>query len=185
MRKLKLQMQISIDGYVAGPQGELDWMTWNWDGELNRYVDALTEPVDTILLGRKMTNGFISHWTKVADNPNDPTYAFGKKMMDTPKVVFTKTLTKSEWENTEIATGDLTEEVTHLKNQKGRDMIVYGGAGFVSALIQAGLIDQFHLFVNPAVLGQGLTIFRDHRQDLTLVKAIPFECGIVLLHYEP
>jgi dihydrofolate reductase len=187
MKKLKLQVQMSVDGYIAGPDGELDWMVWNWDDELGRYVNELTDSVDTILLGRKMADGFISHWTNVVNNPDDPTHAFGKKMIDTPKVIFTKTLEKSTWENTDIATGDLTDEVTKLKGQDGQDIIVYGGASFVSDLIKNGLIDEFHLFVNPVVLGEGLTIFNEinHKQNLKLVKAIPFDCGITLLHYEP
>lgn len=187
MRKLKLQIQMSIDGYIAGPNGELDWLVWDWDDKLGQYVNQLTDPVDTILLGRKMAEGFISHWTNVINNPDDPTYAFGKKMIDTPKVVFTKTLKKSEWENTDIATGDLTQEINKLKSQNDNDIIVYGGASFVSALIKNGLIDEFHLFVNPTVLGEGMTIFNNvnQRQTLTLVNTIPFDCGIVLLHYEP
>lgn len=187
MKKLKLQVQMSVDGYVAGPNGEMDWMVWDWDDELNRYVNELTEPVDTILLGRKMADGFISHWTNVVNNPDDPSHASGKKMVDTPKVVFTKTLKKSAWENTDIATGDLTDEITKLKSQDGNDIIVYGGAEFVSGLVKGGLIDEYHLFVNPAILGEGMTIFKDviHNQNLTLVNAIPFDCGIVLLHYEP
>ena len=187
MRKLKLQVQMSVDGYIAGPNGELDWMVWDWDDELNSYLTELTEPVDTILLGRKMAGGFISHWTNVVNDPNNPDYAAGKKFVDTPKIVFTKTLKKSEWENTDIASGDLTDEITKLKSQNGKDIIVYGGATFVSALIKGGLIDEFHFFVNPVVLGEGLTIFKDvnHKQDLTLVNAVPFDCGIVLLHYGP
>ena len=178
---------MSIDGYVAGPNGELDWMVWNWDDALNNYVTELTESIDTILLGRKMTDGFISHWTKVANDPDDPSHASGKKFIDIPKVVFTKTLKKSTWPNTDITTGDLADEVNRLKRQNGKDIIVYGGASFVSSLVKNQLIDEFHLFVNPTILGEGMTIFNDvnHRQTLTLVNAIPFNCGIVLLHFEP
>lgn len=189
MRKLKLQMQTAINGYVAGPNGELDWMTWNWDDQLSQYVDELTASIDTILLGRKMTDGFVSHWVNVKNTPTDPAHDFGKKMIDTPKVVFTKTLKKSPWPNTntELATGDLANEVNQLKQQAGKDIIVYGGASFVASLVKARLIDEFHLFVNPAALGNGLTIFNDvsETQKLTLIKAIPFDCGIVLLHYKP
>jgi dihydrofolate reductase len=187
MRKLKLQVQITIDGYVAGPDGALDWMVWDWDEALKKTVEALTEPVDTILLGRKMADGFISHWTNVRDNLDDPEYASGKKFVETPKIVFSKTLQESPWENTEIATGDLTEEVSRLKNQNGGDMIVYGGASFVSALVRERLIDAFYLFVNPVVLGEGKTIFDEvhDQQPMTLVEARAFECGITLLHYEP
>jgi dihydrofolate reductase len=186
MRKLKLQVQMSVDGYIAGPGGEMDWMVWDWDDKLKRYVNELTEPVDTILLGRKMTDGFISYWSDVMSKPDDPSNAFAKKMIETPKVVFTKTLNKSQWVNTDIATGDLRDEINKLKSQNGRDIIVYGGATFDSSLIKAGLIDEFHLFINPAAIGNGLTIFKDVNeiQKLNLVKSIAFDCGIVLLHYQ-
>jgi len=185
MKKLKLQMQTSIDGFVGGPNGELDWMMWNWDDEIKNYVNELTDSVDTILLGRKMTEGFISHWTNIVKNQRgDPSYPFAKKMVDKPKVVFTKTLNKSPWENTKLATGDIVQEVNQLKNEKGKDIIVYGGAGFVTSLIKNNLIDECYLFVNPAAIGQGLSIF-DGRTNFKLVRSIPFSCGIVLLNYEP
>jgi dihydrofolate reductase len=84
VRKLKLQVQISVDGCIAGPNGEMDWLVWNWDDKLKKYVDKLTEPVDTILMGRKMTDSFISHWSDVMNKPDDPWNAFSKKMMETP-----------------------------------------------------------------------------------------------------
>lgn len=179
-------MQTSIDGFVAGPNGELDWMTWDWDDALKDYVNNLTESVDTILLGRKMADGFISHWGNVIKDPDNPEYAAGKKFIDTPKVVFSKTLEKSGWDNTAVATGNLTDEVTRLKNLDGNDMIVYGGAGLVSSLIAANLIDRYYLFINPIVLGSGLAIFGDieANQPLRLIKSQSFECGIVLLNYE-
>jgi dihydrofolate reductase len=187
LRKLKLQVQMSTDGYIAGPNGEMDWLVWNWDDKLKEYVNELTESVDSILLGRKMTEGFISYWSDVMAKPDHPDYAFAKKMIETPKVVFTKTLNKSKWVNTDIATGDLTDEINKLKRQEGKDIIVYGGASFDSSLIKAGLIDEFHLFVNPAAIGNGMTIFKDlnEMQKFTLVKSTAFDCGIVLLHYEP
>ena len=132
MRKLKLQVQISVNGFVGGPNGELDWMTWDWDNKLKSYVSELTDTVDTILLGRKMTDGFISYWSIVLKDKNNPEYDAAKIFIDTPKVVFTKTLEKSEWVNTELAKGDIVEEVNDLKEQNGKDIIVYGGASFVS-----------------------------------------------------
>jgi dihydrofolate reductase len=92
MRKLKLQVQMTVDGFVGGPNGEMDWMSFNWDDKIQTYVNELTDSVDTILLGRKMTEGFISYWTDVVANPADPQYRFARKMVDKPKVVFTKRL---------------------------------------------------------------------------------------------
>jgi dihydrofolate reductase len=186
IRKLRLHVQMSIDGCIAGPNNEMDWMGGLLDDELIKYEYKLHEPVDTILLGRKMTDVFISYWSNVMNKPDDPWYAVAKKMIETPKVVFTQTLNKSKWINTDIATGDLIEEVSKIKSQNGRDIIVYGGASFDSSLIKEKLIDEFYLFVNPIVMGSGKTIFRDLKeiQKLKLIDSKVFDCGLVLLHYE-
>jgi len=178
---------MSIDGYVGGPNGELDWMVWDWDDELKKYTSGLTEPVDTILLGRKMTDGFIKHWSAAAANRDDPDQAWGKKFTDTLKIVFTKTLERSEWQNTELAKGELVNEVNRLKDQDGGDIIVYGGAEFVTSLVKAGLIDEYHLFVNPTALGGGLTIFNglEKPRQLVLAGSTQYDCGIVVHRYEP
>jgi len=187
MRKLKLQIQMTIDGFIAGPNGEMDWMVWNWDDGLKQYVSELIEPVDCIILGRKLAEGFIPHWGAVANNSEDPEYTAGKMFTDTHKVVFTKTLDKSEWVNTILAKGDLASEINQLKKQDGNDIYACGGATFVSALIKHGLIDEYHLFINPTAIGNGMPIFKelDSIQNLTLVKSTSFDCGIVVLNYEP
>jgi len=186
MRKLKLQVQLSLDGFVGRPDGGLDWMTWNWDDELKEYVNDLHNLVDTILLGRKMTDGFVSHWTDIVKNkPDSEEYPFAKQMVDFHKVVFTKTLEESTWENTTLARGDITEEVNKLKKGNGRDIIVYGGAGFVSSLIKNNLIDEYHLFINPTAIGNGLEIFNnlESKLPLKLVRSKAFNCGIVVNQY--
>jgi dihydrofolate reductase len=186
LRKLRLQVQMSVDGCIAGPNGEMDWMVGLLDDELIKYANKITEPVDTILLGRKMTDVFISTWLDVMNKPDDPWYAFSKKMIETPKVVFTKTLNKSKWINTDIATGNLIEEVSKIKSQNGGDIIVYGGASFDSSLIKEKLIDEFYLFINPVAIGNGMTIFKDLNeiQKYTLIESKAFESGKVLLRYE-
>lgn len=184
MRKLKLQVQISADGFVAGPEGQLDWMTWNWDEKLVQFTTDLTNSCDTILLGRKMTDGFITHWTNTMANPNDPSFESAKIFVETPKVVFTKTLDESVWANTILAKGDLVEEVNRLKNQPGKNIIVYGGASFVSSLIENGLIDELNLFVNPTAIGEGLRIFTGHTA-LKLAGSTAYDCGIVVNRYQP
>ncbi|WP_196777420.1 dihydrofolate reductase family protein [Candidatus Nitrosocosmicus hydrocola] len=188
LRKLKLHVHMSLDGCIAGPNNEQDWMVWDGDEKLKECESKIHESVNTILLGRKMTNEFISYWSDVMNKPEDPDYTFAKKMIETPKVVFTKTLNKSEWVNTKIATGELKDEISNLKNQEGNDgdIIVYGGASFDSSLIKENLIDEFYLFVNPVALGNGKTIFRDLNEirKLIFVESITFDSGIVLLHYK-
>ncbi|WP_128546142.1 dihydrofolate reductase family protein [Larkinella soli] len=183
MRKLKLQVQLSIDGFIAGPNGEMDWLTWDWDEELKQYVGDLTEPVDCILLGQNLGPGFIQAWSERASDPEaaDPS---AHKFNDTPKIIFSRTLEPGDWKNAVIERGDVTEAVRRLKQQEGGDLIAYGGARFVSSLIAAGLIDDLHLFVNPTALGQGMPIFIG-RTPLRLAEAKAFSCGIVVHHYQP
>ena len=190
MRKLKLQMQITVDGFVAGPNGELEWMNPNMeieDDKLFQYINFLIDSSDTILMGRKMTDGFVDYWTEVAKDPKSRDYAFAKKMVDTPKVVFTRTLDESRWPNTVLAKGDIVEEVNELKNRQGKDLLVYGGAGFVSSLIKNDLIDEYHFFVNPVAIGKGMTIFSEFGRYVKLnqIDATPYECGITVHNYLP
>lgn len=181
MRKLKLQVQISTDGFIAGPNGEMDWLTMNWGEDVMTYVGGLTEPVDTILLGRKLAEGFIPAWQSRTEEPG------AQKMNDTSKVVFSKTLEHIDGKNATVNNGDLVDEVTALKNEAGGDLIAYGGGEFVSSLIRNNLIDEYHLFVNPVALGKGMAIFGDldSKLPLKLVEIKPFGCGVVLMHYQP
>jgi dihydrofolate reductase len=185
MRTLKLQVQISVDGFIAGPNGEMDWLTFHWDDQLKEYATEITTPIDCIVLGRKLAQGFIPHWAGVAANPEHPEFTAGQKFSDTHKVVFTKTLGESEWANTVLAKGDLVDEIARLKQQQGQDIIAYGGGSFVSALIAANLIDEFHLFVNPAALGTGMPIFKElnRTRPLVLEMSRAFTCGIVVNKY--
>jgi dihydrofolate reductase len=161
-----------------------------------KYISDLNKNVDCILLGRVLAEGFIPHWKMEATDPTkkrdfvkemSEQYDFAKKMYETKKVVFSKSLKNSEWENTVLTTGDLETEINKLKNQSGEDIIAYGGAAFVSSLIKTRLVDEFHLFVNPAAIGNGMTIFKEleSKQDFNLISATSFECGIVVIHYQP
>ena len=186
MRKLKLQMQVTIDGFVGGPNGEMDWMVFDWNDAIKHDVNKLIDSSDTILMGRKMSDGFVKYWTNVLEDPANPEHAFAKKMIDTPKVVFTKTLVESFWPNTVLAKNDIVEEVNRLKNQPGKDIIVYGGAGFVSSLIKENLIDEYNFFINPTAIGCGMTIFgklADKSLSLKLNRSQSYNCGIVVNTY--
>jgi len=175
-------MQITVDGFVASPDGQLHWMTWVWDEKLKDYGNVLTESCDTILLGRKMTDGFVSHWERTATQPENPEYDFSQKMVNYPKVVFSKTVSHVNGQNIRVENGDLVEAVNKLKSLSGKDIIVYGGAGFVGSLIENRLIDELHLFVNPTAIGSGMRIFSD-QVGLKLETSTAFECGIVVNKY--
>lgn len=186
MRKLKLQVQMSVDGFVStGPNDEQQWVTWAWE-EIASDVLALADSADTILIGRKLAIDYIPYWENVFTNSEDEMYEVAKRVVNHKKVVFTKTLEKSEWNNTEIATGDLLEEVNKLKAQEGKDIIVYGGSSFVAALIQAELIDEFFLFINPVALGQGESVFSSLQdwQRFKLKQSSVYDCGIILMVYD-
>jgi dihydrofolate reductase len=177
-------MQITVDGFVAGQEGQLDWMTWDMDEKLISFISHLTDTSDTILLGRKMTEGFIKYWEQVITQPNSPEYSFGQKMVSIPKVVFSKTVNKVDGQNVRVENGPLVEAVNRLKSHEGKDIIVYGGATFVSSLIQNGLIDELNLFVNPVAIGKGMQVFGD-RRPLKLMASKAYACGIVVNTYEP
>ncbi len=187
MRKLKLQMQLTLDGLCAGPNGELDWMTWEWDDALKEFVTGLTTPVDLILLGRKTSEGFIAHWGNVAADPAHPEYDAGRKFTDTRKIVFSRTLDAIAGPNAELMHEADAETINALKAQPGGDIIVYGGADFVGSLVQQGLIDDYYLFIDPVAIGEGLSIFRGLKspRQLKLEDARAYDCGITVLHYKP
>jgi dihydrofolate reductase len=183
MRKLKLQMQITVDGFVAGPQGQLDWMTWEMDEKLIAFINHLTDTSDTILLGRKMTEGFVKYWEQVITQPDSPEYEFGQKMVNLPKIVFSKTVSSIEGRNVRVENGPVVDAVNQLKSQGGKDIIVYGGATFVGSLIEHRLIDELNLFVNPIALGEGRRIF-GARTPLKLVASTAYASGIVVDTYQ-
>lgn len=184
MRKFKLQVQTTVDGYMAGPGGEMDWMAVPWSEDLNAYSSDLHETVDCIVLGRKLAEGFIPHWE--AGPEGEPQSAIDK-MNETPKVVISRTLTESPWENAVVAGGDLAETIASLKSEPGGDLIAYGGGTLVASLISEGLLDELHLFVNPTAIGAGMPVFPENgsRQNLRLLAAQQFECGVSVLRYEP
>src|SRR4030066_695520 len=110
MRKLKLQVQISIDGFVStGPNDEQKWVTWAWD-EIRPHVLELFDSSDTILIGRKLAVDYIPYWQDVNTKPDDPMYEVAKRIVSAKKIVFTKTLDKSAWNNTELAKGNLADD---------------------------------------------------------------------------
>ena len=175
---------MTINGYVGGPNGENDWMTWNPDDEFIAFMVSVLDSSDTLLLGRKLAEGgFVEFWQNTAEK--NPAHPFAKKIAALPKIVFSKSLDKSTWDNTTLAKGDLAEEVARLKEQEGKDILVFGGANFVSSLIKEGLIDEYHLIINPTAMGKGMTIFNslDTIQKFTPIQSRLYPGGKTVLSF--
>jgi dihydrofolate reductase len=162
-------------------------MVWDWDDALKDYVKELTAPVDLILLGRGLAQDFIPHWQAVAADSQHPEWDAGRMFTATPKVVFSKTIDHSPWQNTILRREADPATINALKSQKGGDIISYGGAGFASSLIRQHLIDEYHLFLNPVALGHGVPTFGEltDKLKLALIESYSFSCGITVLVYKP
>jgi dihydrofolate reductase len=181
MRKLLMFNMVSLDGFFAGPRGEIDWHTV--DEEFNKFASEQLEAVDVLVFGRSTYQMMASYWPSPQAARNDPEVA--EKMNAKSKVVFSKTLEKAEWANTRLAKGNLAGEISGLKGQPGRDLIVFGSANLAAGLTRLGLIDEYRIMVNPVVLGSGRGLFAglEERLPLKLVKTKRFRSGNVLLTY--
>lgn len=141
-----------------------------------------------------MADVFIPHFEDTVNNLQaqngdkalDEKFAYANRMVSMSKIVFSKTMKAVDGKNVSVENGDLVTAIKNLKSKEGKDMIVYGGAGFVSSLIKEGLIDEFNFFVNPVMINKGLRIFDllEHRQKLSLINAMPYECGIAVLTFK-
>lgn len=183
MRKLIMQMELTLDGFYAGPNEEFDWFTLDaeaWELQFNNYLSS----VDTALLGRKNYEGYGGYWPTVADNPDatETDVKFSRWLNEIPKVVFSKTLEKAEWKNSRLVRDDLEGEVSKLKAQPGKDILIMNSVSVAQACRQRNLIDEYWLTIHPVTLGEGLPLFKD-RMNLTLLDSKVFSSGQVFLHY--
>ena len=194
MRKLILQMQVSVDGYVGRPGEGPEWQLWDWgddcpwDGALMAEFNAFFEAAETILLSRKIAEGYLAHWAAFAEkHANMADFAFARRINEIRKIVFSRTLKKSPWPSAELAGKPLVAQLDDLKAQTGGNIITFGGAGFASELIDADLVDEFQFYTNPIALHDGLSIFEKKGVDvdLELISAKPYDCGIVVSKYAP
>lgn len=178
-------MQMTINGFVGGVKGENDWMTWNPDDEFIAFLSSLIDSSDILLLGRKTAEAIIPFWENTAEK--NPAHPFAKKIADIQKVVFSRTLDKAPWNNTTLAKGNLAEEIDGLKTQGGNDILVFGGADFVSSLINEGLIDEYHLIINPTAMGNGMTIFNSTGRidKFTPIQSKLYPGGKTVLSFKP
>jgi len=182
MRKLIYSIGVSLDGFIAGPDGEIDWGAP--DEELHRFHNEQTRELGAHLCGRRLYEVML-YWETAHEDPSLPEteLEFARIWQDLPKIVFSKTLAEVEG-NARLATDVVAEEVVKLKEQPGKDLAV-GGAGLAGTLIELGLVDEFRLFVSPVVLGGGTPYFPavGERIDLELVETRTFGSRVVYLRY--
>ena len=180
MRRVILQMGVTLDGYVAGPRGELDWGLPEEHPEVRAWKVASLRQTGTHIMGRVTYEAMAAHWPDASDE-------YARLMNDLPKVVFSGTLPAATWAGSRIARGDLATEIAGLKTASGAEIMAHGGARFVQALSRLGLIDEYRLVILPVALGSELPLFKDLasalRLDLKQAKSFPD--GRVINVYQP
>ena len=185
MPTLSAFLNLTLDGYFAGPKGEVDWAhRAGKDPEWNAFVAENAKSGGTLLLGRKTYEIMVSYWPTAEAKKNDPVVAEG--MNSAPKVVFSRSLDQSPWSNTKVMKGDLATEVRKLKQGANSDITILGSGSIVSQLTQAGLIDEYQLVLNPVIIGRGKSLFPDVTgiKTLRLNSTRAFGNGNVVLCYE-
>jgi dihydrofolate reductase len=180
MRKLFWQMNVTLDGFMEGPNRELDHTALIVDKDFDRYAAEMLGSIDAILLGRVAYELVADYWPSSTDPE-------ARRMNELPKVVFSRTLEEVEWQNAKLFKGDVAAEVARLKREPGKDLALFGSADLASTFIRLGLIDEYRVFVNPVVLGDGTPMFKDVKDKiaLKLLKAETFSSGVVALYYQP
>jgi dihydrofolate reductase len=191
MKRLILQMQMSVDGFVSGADPGLDWTLWDWgpdcpwDEALKRRFNETLAQVDTVLLSGPMAPPYIAHWTQMArQRAGDPDYAFTERVVAAQKRVISQSLDAIDQPRTTIGRGSLRDEVTALKQQPGGDIICFGGVSFGAGLLEADLVDELQFYVNPYAIRAGRSIFRQPRR-LQCIDATAYPCGMVVQRYRP
>jgi len=183
MRKVIYSMMVSLDGFIEGPNHEIDWIII--DEELHKFANDQQSAIDTYLHGRRMYEIMVAYWPTADTDPLAPGYIieFARIWQNMPKIVFSKTLAKVEW-NSRLVRDNIAAEITRLKAQPGKDLAV-GGASIASTFMQLGLIDEYRLFVQPVILGSGTPFFPalDNTINLRLVETRTFSSGVVYLRY--
>jgi len=179
-------MHISLDGFVAGPNGEMDWI--KVDDEMFDFVATMTDQADTALYGRVTYEMMQSYWPTAGEQPNASKHdkehsAWYNKVL---KIVLSKTISEKGLDNTIVIRDKLADNINKIKKQDGKNILIFGSPGASQSLLNQGLVDEFWLFVNPIILGQGMPLFKDitGTTKLKLAESKTFACGVIALHYE-
>ncbi len=181
MKKIISQLLVSLDGYVEGPNHELDWH--RVDDEFNAYAVEMLRESDVLIMGRKTYELMAGYWPIAADDHP----GVKEHMNRTPKLVFSRTLTSVAWENSRLAAGSIAEEVARLRNVPGDGLVPVGGSSLVASFLELGLIDELRIILTPVLIGGGTTLLDGitKRHPLKLLSTRQFRSGSVAMTYEP
>jgi dihydrofolate reductase len=184
MRRLILKMSMTLDGYVAGPEGEMDWAARTAHPDGKAWVGQTLGEAGAHVIGRRLYANFVDYWPTSTD-------PLAEAMNSIPKIVFSRSPdpdlpTAPGWEDPRVLGTDLAADIESLKAEPGKDLLAQGGVSFARSLVQQGLIDEYRLVVHPVVLGSGQALFQDAKEfDLDLIDAVAFPSGTQALTYEP
>lgn len=178
-------MHISLDGFVAGPNGEMDWI--KVDPEIFEYVGRRISRGDAALYGRITFNMMESYWPTAGDKPNASQHDIehSKWYADAKKIVLSKTLNEANYKNTTILSNDIHEKLSEIKQNGDKEILVFGSPTATHALMDLNLIDGYWLFVNPVLLGKGIPLFKNpgKKTQLNLIQTHQFSSGVTELNY--
>jgi dihydrofolate reductase len=185
MRKLVLFMHVSLDGFAADANGGLNWVSF--DSELQQYAQGIVSTVGSPVYGRVTYELMAGYWPAELNNPDasEHSKAHAQWVDKATKIVFSKTMKKAEWNNTIVINDNIAEEISKLKQQPGKDLVIFGSPGLAHSFMELDLIDEYQLTLNPVLLGGGIPVYQNikNKTNLKLVKATPLKSGVVGLHY--
>ncbi|HWQ82371.1 MAG TPA: dihydrofolate reductase family protein [Ignavibacteria bacterium] len=178
-------MHVSLDGFVAGPNGEMDWI--KFDEEMFDYISKRINESDTALYGRVTYQMMEDYWPMAAEKPDATRHDIehSKWYKDVHKVVLSKTMNDTDLSNVKIIRNNLEDEINQIRQQSGKEILLFGSPRATHSLIQLNLIDGYWLFVNPIILGRGIPLFADIKDkiNLKLLNTRKFACGVTELNY--
>jgi dihydrofolate reductase len=186
MRKVSVLAHISLDGFLAGPNGEMDWILH--DDEIFQYVTDHFRKVDTCLYGRVVYKMMEGYWPNVLKNPSASKMELhhAEWVDKIQKIVFSTTLEKVDWNNSKLIRNNTKEEVLNLKKQEGKTMMIFGSPRLTHSFLELDLIDELVININPVVLGKGIPLFKNVKTklDFKLTNNTTFKCGVIGLYYQ-
>ena len=186
MRNLVFFMHASLDGFVAGLNGEMNWI--KVDDSMFDFVATMTAQADTALYGRVTYEMMQSYWPKAGESPNASKHDIEHSAWynQVSKIVLSKTLNEKELNNTIVISDGIADKINEIKSQDGKNILIFGSPRASHSLLQEGLVDEYWIFVNPILLGKGVPLFKNilETTQLKLIESITFSCGVIALHYE-